>query len=73
MVTGVVGVIVTESTTGATLAGGETVHESVSVALRVPSLTVTTTLCVPAGAARVPLMTPVAGAIVTPAGRSVAL
>ena len=64
---------VTVSTTGGELAGGETDQVRVSVAVRVPSLTVTTTLCVPAGAVRVPLMTPVAGAIVTPAGRSVAL
>ena len=66
--------IVTESTTGGVLAGGETDQVSVSVAVEVPSLTVTTTLCVPGGAAvSVPLMTPVAGAIETPAGRPVAL
>ena len=72
-VVGDAGVTVTVSTTGGELAGGETDQVRVSVAVRVPSLTVTTTLCVPAGAVRVPLMTPVAGAIVTPAGRSVAL
>ena len=55
------------------MAGGETVQVNVSVSLPLVSETVTVTLCVPAGAVRVPLMTPVAGAIVTPAGRFVAL
>ena len=40
VVTGEAGVIVTVSTTGGVLAGGETVQVNVSVAVRVPSLTV---------------------------------
>ena len=40
---GVAGAIVTVSTTGGVLAGGETVQVNVSVAVRVPSLTVTVT------------------------------
>ena len=51
-VAGDVGVIVTVSTTGGVLAGGETDQVNVSVAVRVPSLTVTSTLCVPCGAGR---------------------
>ena len=42
-VVGEAGVIVTVSTTGGVLAGGETVQVNVSVAVRLPSLTVTVT------------------------------
>src|SRR3954454_3066205 len=50
------------------------VNVSAGVALAVPSLTLTVTLYVPAApAASVPLMRPVAGAMVTPLGRFVAL
>ena len=66
--------IVTESTTGGTLAGGETVQVNASVSVRLPSVTVIVTSWVPTEPApSVPLMTPVAGAIVTPPGRPVAL
>ena len=46
-VVGAVGAIVTESTTGAVLAGGVTVQVNVSVSLPLASETVTVTLCVP--------------------------
>ena len=64
--------IVTVSTTGGELAGGETDQVSVSVAVG-GRRGGDATLWFPAGAVSVPLMTPVAGAIVMPAGRSVAL
>ncbi len=63
--------------TPAGVAGGRsapsTVQVNVSSSPSVPSETVTVTLCTPAEPdARVPLITPVAGSIETPAGRPVA-
>ena len=69
----VVGVTLTESTTGAVFEAA-TVQVNVSWSLALPSETDTSTLCEPtAPAASVPLMTPVDGSIDTPAGSPVAL